>query len=367
MMSFSVKQIILVGLFQIFGLICIPVSLFGIYKLYVHKHESFVIKRQKSLILLKLISFMIFQIVSYIGGTIFSLIEYSGQLLVYDAVILISLLSCLFAALLPSNWLTLYLNNWSIEMSNKKWKYIIIGNNTDNWFIKHRNTYGSWKYIGKYLIISVIIIGGVSNVSAGFAMKNMLEGKIFGYLFGCSITCILLSIPVVALVVIIKKIPVFKDSYFMREEHSRNIKISVILMVCTCAVPVHLGISIIIMKVPIYIAGIDSCVWSCLVWIGIGCMYVVSMTIMVIKDNISTKLLELNKIHNNSPTNKALLFSDVLKNEEILESFVSQLIKEIAIENMMSFIEFNQFIQHIYNTSNTVNSDHKTGMHEQSL
>ena len=344
MTPFVVKEIVFLILLQIFGFVCIPVSIYGIYQLYIHRHKQYICKRNKSITILKLTSFIVFQMASYLAGNAINLIPSSEIMLIYDSVTLITLLSCLLAALLPTNWLTLYLNNWSIAMSNKKWKYIIIGDHGGNWFIKHKKTYGSWKYIGKYIVIFVGIVCIGANICAAYGFTFMFKGELAAYLLVQTGTVTILGLPVILLFVIIKKIPVFKDCYYISSEHARNIKISILLLICTCIVPGQLAIEIF-SGVPAYVAGTDSCIWSCIVWIGIGCAYTVSSTLLVIRDNKDNDH-EFTRI--NSVDTGTMKLNQVIMNEESMEKLVNQLIKEIALENILFFIECNQFIQYIH-------------------
>ena len=362
--SMNPKQVVFFVLYQLFGVLCIPVSLYGVYQLYQYRYESFIIKRNKSLTILRLISLLSFEITCYISGNIFNLLEYSGLMFAYVSFTIICSFACMFAAVLPLSWFILYLNNWSIEMSNKKWKYIINGNNNDNWFIKHKKTYGSWKYIGKYIELLIFVNCGITSTSALFGLKYMLDGETWKYMVLMIVACIFGGLPVIALIVIIKKIPVFKDSYYISKEHSRTNKISILIIITTAVVPIYMGCAIFIMDLPIYVAGTDACIGSLLSGAVVGFLYVVSSTFMVINDNCrAVKVLKMHPVGSDrfSIDNNGLYFNDMLLNEEILEQFINTLIHEIALENMMSFIEFNQFMSYV-NTTFNIESNYKSGI-----
>ena len=356
MLEFNTKVIVFFALFQLCGIILIPVSLYGIYKLWTFKHELFVIKRDISLTKLKIRTYFIFSIASFIAGNMFNVLEYNMRYFQGFSFILVIKWSCMLAGLIPVNWMRYYMNNWLIEMSNKKWKYIITGNNDDNWFIKHKNTYGSMKYIGKYLVILIMIDGLIVGIAAYYALGYMQDGIIVGYIICLLSASFVACIPLIFLVHIIKKIPEFEDSYFISNEHERCIKLLWLLCVLTLGVPVHIVISIFVLDTPMHIAGTDASVWISLSLFIVGSLLVISSTYMVIRDN-STETVKIMAVNSDS-SNGGSGFRAGIRDGDILESFISQLIKEIAVENMMSYIEFNQFIKH--NSVSMLNADPQT-------
>ena len=351
----STKQLIFIIIMNAVVLISLPISLYGIYKLYVNRHESFVIKRNYNIVILNLTFFIIYQIGEYVLGNLFIIY---GKTFIEDGLgnsLIVCVIMILFGALLPSNWMRLYMNNWFIEISNKKWRHIINGHNTDNWYVKNKCKYGSWNYVCKMVTIFVIIIGIISCILCYF-VSMFLFGDGSQLLLG-ALLCVPLatsvSIPALILIVIIRKTPIFDDMFYIDKENSMKNNILLIWIIICFGVAIHVVIALVT-GISVEDAAVDAVTWHCLASGIIGGLYIVSSTLLVIYDNTNiTNDLAMHTLSKNT-------LSLALLNEEKTEAFIEHLIKEINIETILSYIELNQFIKYIAREHN-VDINYKTG------
>ena len=359
-MSLSQKQIILLISMNLIVCISLPISFYGIYTLYTHKHETYVIKRNYNIVILNLTFFIIFQIGEYILSNLFIIYESSFLRYGVGNSLVVCIILVLFTALLTSNWMRYYMNNWSIEISNKKWKHIITGNDINNWYINNKYKYGSWKYICKWVILFNIIVGIISCLLCHYIGVYLFEDDrniIIGALLSLPLAAIL-CIPVIALIIIIRKTPVFDDVFFISKENRLHNSFLSAFMVISFGVSLHVLIPLLT-KTSVVDAAADACMWSGFISGAVGGLYIVSSTFMVISDNAHNK--------NNYDSRMSIVttsdtISDTLSNEDKTEAFIEHIIKELSIETIMCYIEFNQFISYIQDEYTANLEEYHTGL-----
>jgi len=357
MMTTTAKQITFLVLIDLSALIGLPVSLYGIYKLYQYRHESFVIKRNKPILMIRLICLILFQLGFYIVGNFFVLCQEGLTLGMVGPEVIAFLLICLFGALLPSNWMRLYSNNLAIEISNNKWKNIITGIKSDNWFIKHKDTFGSWKWVTIFwmivlVTIEALLIGFLYQMTESIANGNVTLTIVM--MISCSILHTTLT---VILYIIIKKTPFLDDAFHISKEYRFHNKLLIAGIVLSFGSVVCICIAIIA-KLSIIEAAFDVCRWACFVYSNIGCLFIVSSTYWVINNN-----------KNNISKNRGSFVSitDMLRNNDSLEMFAEHLVKEYNIELITSYIEFNQFISYLNEKCSIDLNGHKIAIFSESI
>mmetsp|Transcript_78159 Transcript_78159/g.95705 ORF Transcript_78159/g.95705 Transcript_78159/m.95705 type:complete len:451 (-) Transcript_78159:86-1438(-) len=357
MMTTTAKQITFLVLIDLSALIGLPVSLYGIYKLYQYRHESFVIKRNKPILILSLTCLLLFQLGLYIVGNIFILTEDVTTIGHVGPQLIPFLLICLFGALLPSNWMRLYSNNLAIEISNNKWKNIITGIQSDNWFIKHKDTFGSWKWVITFWMVMLITIYAMLFGFLRLMTEAMTTGKIVETVLLLIPCLILQTILTAILYVIIKKTPFWDDVFHISKDHKFHNKLLIAIIVLSFGSFIHVCIAIMV-KAPIIQAAFDASKCLCVGLSNIGCLFIVSSTYWVINNNRANIFRKHHSF---------VSILDTLNNNDSLEMFAEHLIKEYNIELITSYIEFNQFISYLNEKCSIDLNGHKIAIFSESI
>ena len=356
-MSFPIHEIIFFVSFNTVALTILMISLYGIYKLYQYRHETFVIKRDYNVVILTVVISMVYYVGECILGNMFIICK---ELFLRNGIgtsLIVIMLQSVGVAGIIINWMRYYTNNWSIEISNKKWQHIITGNQTSNWFIDNKHKYGSFRYVFKMVCLLQGIIAVICCILCYFVAvlgfsNDKKDNNIAAIL--CIPILVLLGIPNVILAVIIKKTPVFDDIFYIGKENDLRNKVAGGCFIISLGIAFHLCM-------PIWtdISFLAVAV-GCNIWARFSCGYIAGInliisTVFVVNDNCKNMT---HKNENNIPPNN---ISHVLLNSHKTEAFIEHLIKELSIENILAYIEFNQFINYIHKEHNVTLDGYKRG------
>lgn len=144
-------------------LVYTPIMAYWIYKVFKYRN-SFVIKKRLPTLLIALISLsmiyfsltLTFQLYTF-GDIMTDKSRLNLNRVIFYVFNIPFVYFLWFYAL--RFWLLYYKLEWSLSMMNNEWKSIINHTNaSDDWFIIHRQRYGSLRYLQRKLIIIVTII-----------------------------------------------------------------------------------------------------------------------------------------------------------------------------------------------------------------
>ena len=129
--------------------ICAPVATYHNFKLYIHRNETFAQKRSLPLLFL-MNTWIIFTIIT-IAVAEYSLLHLSNGSIIQIISINIYLISwwLILYFLITKNWLIYFTYYWTFYTAESQWQNIInstSSNNSENWFIMNKNTWGNTQY-----------------------------------------------------------------------------------------------------------------------------------------------------------------------------------------------------------------------------
>ena len=337
------KEFFLAIIILIIGVFCVLTSIYGCFKIYCVRYSIYIIKRSKHVVILSLICYILFEMISFIGGVL--LILYREEMLhVVSSSFHVSL-SILFMGLIPSNWIKYYTYNWSLSIKNTEWKSIIngeISNNVDNWFIKHKNTYGNSKYITKYIVLILIVICLISTTFDNIGVNGLFNEKLNMAVIGILFSSLFISIPATILSVIIIKMQKYKDNYYMVGEQKLHVKMFSVQICTIIFVAVYTSIAIHLHLNSVTIT-IDICISFAFAMGIVGFLLVISSTFYVIhyNENIIKR--------NNHDSISDMTLDNVMHNQLLFEPFMEHMVAELTVEALTSYVEFNQFLIYLEN------------------
>ena len=344
-MEYTTKKLVLLIANLLVGTFCIVISILGCIKLYHKRNEIFIQKRNVNILWISLIFIFLFEIGSFIISILFIILM--DDILLIGTAFFHVLLCFVFIALIPINYLKFYLYNFNNVIKKHKWSNIIVGDKEeDNWFIKHKETFGEWSYIGKYIII-LIIINFCCSITGNFiAITNVLKSNTLFFIIGSCIAIPFTNIPIITLISIIKCTPYDKkDSFYFKGEQRLHIKVFILLLIVLVISAVHIGVGVA-MQESILVITIDICIYYGFALGIVGCGLILSSTFGVLYNNKS------NINQNNDETSKGLTLDSVLRNESELNNFMEHVISELSVEMVTAYIEMNQYLLYMASEMN---------------
>eukprot|EP01084_Bolivina_argentea_P144088 252890_1 len=247
----------------------------------------------------------------------------------------------LFSFLNARSWMIYFRYRWTYYTLQLEWQQLINPNivkekEQKNWYIRNYKRYGNVSYIYRMFgfLHFIAFIGTVSFFITH--TTQIMERAIFG--------CIFMFIPAIYHIIIVYKIPIFHDYYFIHRESKLHGKLSIVLLI-SCVV----SQMFIFKNKPI--AGLISILT--IPYILFLMIYV--STFMVMSKNINQKdsdnISDAQRVRSHS---MQISLDDILSDSKSLHLFMVHLTKEFSIELILSYIEFYQFQEFCLNEINSV-------------
>eukprot|EP01084_Bolivina_argentea_P148572 259709_1 len=201
-------------------LVYTPILSFWIYKTIKYRN-SFVIKKRLPTLLIALISLSICYFSISFNMTLFTMgdILHNISKLILNKIIYyifqIPFIYFLWFYALRF-WLLYYKLEWSLSMMNNEWKSIVHHNNaSDDWFIIHRQKYGSLRYLQKKLIIAVSIITTLVVLSWILYWEEIEPNGVFVWIMYIAFV---FGPPTIVLFYVAWKLPHYDDYLALKDE-----------------------------------------------------------------------------------------------------------------------------------------------------
>ena len=333
----TTKQIIFVTANGLIAPVCIIVSILGCVKLYHRRNEMYIKKRNINVIWISLLFIFLAEIGSFILSILF--IIFRENFFLFGTTFCHVLLCFVFMALIPINYFKFYLYNFNNAIKKYQWSSIIVGNKAkNNWFIKNKQTFGEWSYIGKYIILSIIMNCVCAVIGNYIAVDCVLKGNKVLALIGASMTTPFTNIPIIVLILINKHTKYDdKDSFYFKGEQRLHLKVFKMLLVFLFLSGIYVCIVAVLGETILEVC-LDMCVYT---GIGFGvknCGLILASTFGVISNNET-------RVQYESP--KGLTLNAVFKNKSELKLFVEHIITELSVELVTAYIEINQYLLYI--------------------
>ena len=333
-MSFETVLTIIMSIIAVF---CVCASIFGCYKLYILRNSMFMIKRNVYVVGISLIFSIIFQITMFCISILFKI--YKNDMILIGGTMIHATVYSLFFALLPPYWNKLYKYKWSYELKQNEWKCIINGKIcSNNWWIKHKNTLGNWKFINKYIILILMIFGIIASICKYLFLKNVLQNNILWMLLWLFIAMMISHTPLVGLIYLMNKLKTFKDAYYFVGEIRWHSRTFLAFAVVSVGATIYFAVAAKVFRIdaPSIIVQIGTFGSFLLGCVAFG--LVMSSTLIVAHNNV-----HIYSEHNSQDVS----LKEILNNEDLFEKFMEHCISELNVEIMTSYVEFNQFLQYI--------------------
>mmetsp|Transcript_33095 Transcript_33095/g.53013 ORF Transcript_33095/g.53013 Transcript_33095/m.53013 type:complete len:518 (+) Transcript_33095:72-1625(+) len=336
--------------------ILIPLSLYGDVKLYLNRHKIYVQKRSSLMLTfhLSLMYCMLSTLFAHVSSVYFT------QFHLY-----LNLLAAIFGLLFVlnvRNWMIYYQYFWThhtmqYHLDVIRTRTFTKSRHKNNWFILNKTTFGSLRYVVKLygsatfillvfaLIVLLVVIQITNRVLQALASSTVL---VFVLLYCLSYA------------VIVKKTPSFNDRWYIHRESKLHAKIllSGIMAVLFCTLVAN----------SIAEAAEIGMITNCLVLLAMWSSLNFTSTIWVLRRNEAMEQEPANaeqqeqlnapgvsQTHRFGSNSSTFVIADaacitvemMLSEEHAFNAFLMYLAKEFAIENLLFFIEVNNYQKYL--------------------
>eukprot|EP01084_Bolivina_argentea_P263484 445981_1 len=219
-----------------------------------------------------------------------------------------------------------------------QWASIIDPNlaNVNDWYLHHRNTFGSSEWVRNRIFI-------LCTLSIVLSICVWSFYNIIGYTIAGFIDAALFLLPYIVYFILCLRTPSFGDLLHIRQEMTR-VNLCILLNFMTQLILI--AVSAVFPTYATYISLFMS--FSACSWLLITMLFLTKWVLLHINKYLNKSTFE-NKIN--------VRLVDIMNRQESFENFMDHLNKEYSLECILSYIECVQFIQHIVNNKTILNYD----------
>ena len=375
----------------LFWVVYTPISIYFLYQFNLHRNKQTLKKRYCIITIIECIIIILVFIFNGFTPVADILRDERGliirQTTFYFAIFLEH---CVIWCWIWRFWMIFYDIRWMLACQQSQWQSIIDTNGKQNWFIINKSRYGNKSYVFKILFIVCILCGFI-----GTLLRFIFDGEGgFRDEIGEATNYVFQLIGYIILLFITFKIPKFDDHIYVRVELKLLSMILSVMMITIIIITIieqilkinddHYDDSQIVLFLIIYNI-VNLCNFLCLLvstWFVLNKLSVLlvdkndkfasnknSYVLMNNNDNsIDTEVytdmknfmdnaqnivFEHNTLNGTLTLNKDLYenikLSSVIQNGKSFDLFMIHLSMEFSMECLLSFVEFVQFKQHMYN------------------
>eukprot|EP01083_Nonionella_stella_P140039 428572_1 len=317
-----------------------PLCSHWIYQLFEHRHEMFMIKRKPKMTIALNLCFLAY-ILSF-DISLFAALIQSDLLLEISTVWLYFVMIWIAYCIMCKSWIIFYDFQLTHQTLITQWTSIIdTSTAVDNWYFKHRQTFGNLRWICKILAVVFLV-----NFALLFLGRTMMFSSndtisILGFVIFLFVSCSIL----ISYITILWKTPTLQkvnDVYFIHWGSKLLVKILCILLVLVAVCYVgYMSFSRDWM---------DNVITLVQVLCIVGVIYSSTRHIIFLNLN-STRNRSImlgNSERNKGRSHKQNLIR-ILSNKEAVHLFMQYLVYEYSMEILLSFIEFSQYLEYLEN------------------